>query len=124
IPAQGNDDISDLTRTVNSMLDRLEGSVGAQRQLLDDVRHELKTPITIVRGHLEMMDAGDTVDVEATRDIGIAELDRLTRLVEDIDLLAAVEGDQFAMAPVDLRALTAHLGELVMVIPGHDWRLE
>ena len=123
IPAQGNDDISDLTRTVNSMLDRLEGSVGAQRQLLDDVRHELKTPITIVRGHLEMMDAGDAGDVEATRDIGIAELDRLTRLVEDIDLLAAVEGDQFAMAPVELRALTARLGELVMVIPSHDWQL-
>ena len=123
IPAPGNDDISDLTRTVNSMLERLEGSVGAQRQLLDDVRHELKTPITIVRGHLEMMDAADARDVETTRDIGIAELDRLTRLVEDIDLLAAVEGDQFAMAPVELRALTARLGELVTVIPGHDWRL-
>ena len=38
------------------MLDRLEGSVDVQRQLLDDVRHELKTPITIVRGHLELMD--------------------------------------------------------------------
>ena len=50
LPAQGNDDISDLSRTVNSMLDRLEGSVDVQRQLLDDVRHELKTPITIVRG--------------------------------------------------------------------------
>ncbi len=123
IPARGNDDISDLTRTVNSMLDRLEGSVGAQRQLLDDVRHELKTPITIVRGHLEMMDAGDAGDVQATRDIGIAELDRLTRLVEDIDLLAAVEGDQFAMGAVELRALTSRLGELVMAIPGHDWRL-
>src|SRR5690606_4195853 len=89
----------------------------------DDVRHELKTPITIVRGHLEMMDAGDAGDVQATRDIGIAELDRLTRLVEDIDLLAAVEGDQFAMGAVELRALTSRLGELVMAIPGHDWRL-
>ena len=44
IPTGGNDDISDVTRTVNSMLDRLEGSVDVQRQLLDDVRHELKTP--------------------------------------------------------------------------------
>ena len=41
LSAQGNDDISDLSRTVNSMLDRLEGSVDVQRQLLDDVRHEL-----------------------------------------------------------------------------------
>ena len=124
IPEQGNDDISDLTRTVNSMLDRLEDSVDVQRQLLDDVRHELKTPITIVRGHLEMMDAGDVMDVENTREIGIAELDRMTRLVEDIDMLATVEGDQLAMTHIEVGALTARVGELVAVIPGHLWEVE
>jgi two-component system OmpR family sensor kinase len=118
---QGNDDISDLTRTVNSMLDRLEGSVDVQRQLLDDVRHELKTPITIVRGHLEMMNPSDAADVASTREIGMAELDRMTRLVDDIDLLATVEGDGFTMTEVDLAALTARIGELVAVIPGHTW---
>jgi two-component system, OmpR family, sensor kinase len=123
LPAAGNDDISDLTRTVNSMLDRLEGSVDVQRQLLDDVRHELKTPITIVRGHLEMMDASDAADVESAREIGMAELDRMTRLVEDIDLLAAAEGDQFNMSEVDVDALTDRVGELVTVIPGHEWVL-
>jgi len=121
---QGNDDISDLTRTVNSMLDRLEGSVDVQRQLLDDVRHELKTPITIVRGHLELMDPSDASDVASTRQIGIAELDRLTRLVDDIDLLATVEGDAYTMAEVDLAALTARVAELVSVIPGHTWSVE
>jgi two-component system, OmpR family, sensor kinase len=125
IPAQGNDDISDLTRTVNSMLDRLEGSVDVQRQLLDDVRHELKTPITIVRGHLEMMDAADSADVESTRELGIAELDRMTRLVEDIDLLAAAEGgDAFTMTDLDVDALTQRVGELVAAIPGHEWRVD
>ena len=121
---QGNDDISDLTRTVNSMLDRLEGSVDVQRQLLDDVRHELKTPITIVRGHLELMDPSDAADVASTREIGIAELDRMTRLVDDIDLLATVEGDGFTMTEVDLAALTSRIGELVAVIPGHAWSVE
>ncbi len=125
IPAQGNDDISDLTRTVNSMLDRLEGSVDVQRQLLDDVRHELKTPITIVRGHLEMMDPRDAADVEATREIGMSELDRMTRLVDDIDMLASVDsGEQFPTVDVDIAALTARVGELVAVIPGHDWSVE
>lgn len=121
IPVPGNDDVSDLARTVNSMLDRLEISVDEQRHLLDDVRHELKTPITIVRGHLEVMDTADADDVVATRDIGIAELDRMTRLVDDIDLLAAVEGDQYAFGLVDLDELTARVGALVMVIPGHEW---
>ncbi|WP_442576233.1 ATP-binding protein [Microbacterium sp. F51-2R] len=120
-PEQGNDDISDLSRTVNSMLDRLEGSVDVQRQLLDDVRHELKTPITIVRGHLELMNPSDVEDVESTREIGIAELDRMTRLVDDIDLLATIEGDQVEMGEVDLAALTSRVGELVAVIPGHEW---
>jgi two-component system OmpR family sensor kinase len=124
LPEQGNNDISDLSRTVNSMLDRLEGSVDVQRQLLDDVRHELKTPITIVRGHLEMMNPVDRDDVESTREIGIAELDRMTRLVDDIDLLASVEGEQFAMGEVDLDALTSRVGELVTAIPGHSWDVD
>jgi signal transduction histidine kinase len=124
LPEMGNNDISDLTRTVNSMLDRLEGSVDVQRQLLDDVRHELKTPITIVRGHLEMMNPVDLEDVESTREIGIAELDRMTRLVDDIDLLASVEGEQFALVDVDLEALTSRVGELVTAIPGHTWLVE
>ena len=121
IPAPGNDDVSDLARTVNSMLERLESSVDEQRHLLDDVRHELKTPITIVRGHLEMMDASDELDVATTREIGITELDRMTRLVDDIDLLAAVEGDQYAIGVVDIDTLTARVGELVVAIPGHEW---
>lgn len=121
IPADGNDDISDLSRTVNSMLDRLEGSMDNQRQLLDDVRHELKTPITIVRGHLEMMDVENPADVASTRDIGIAELDRMTRLVEDIDLLSSAEGDQFEISLVDVRELTERLGDLVGGFPGHSW---
>jgi len=124
LPTQGNNDIADLSRTVNSMLDRLEGSVDVQRQLLDDVRHELKTPITIVRGHLELMDAADADDVEIAREIGIAELDRMTRLVEDIDLLATVEGDTYTMTQVDLGALTARVAELVTVIPDHTWSIE
>jgi two-component system OmpR family sensor kinase len=57
IPVAGNDDVSELTGTVNDMLDRLDAALTGQRQLLDDVRHELKTPITILRGHLELLDA-------------------------------------------------------------------
>ena len=101
-----------------------EASFEAQRQLLDDVRHELKTPITIVRGHLETMNVDDAADVAAVREIGIAELDRMTRLVNDIDLLAAVDGDSYTFSVVDLGSLTQRVGELVSVIPHHDWRIE
>ncbi|WP_279071712.1 HAMP domain-containing sensor histidine kinase [Microbacterium lacticum] len=104
--------------------DGAEASFDTQRRLLDDVRHELKTPITIVRGHLELMDPNDPVDTAATRELGIAELDRMTRLIGDIDLLAAVEADSFSMGDVDLAELTRRVADLVGVIPGHTWRVE
>lgn len=124
LPEAGGEEIAGLSRTVNSMLDRIEMSVDVQRQLLDDVRHELKTPITIVRGHLETMDVANPSDVENTREIGIAELDRMTRLVDDIDQLATVEGGGLEMGVVDVDALTARVGELVTVIPDHEWTVE
>lgn len=99
-------------------------SAGAQQRLLDDIRHELKTPITIVRGHLELMDPRDAADAEAVRLLGIAELDRMTRLIGDIDLLAAVEADSFTMGSVDLADLTARVWALVGVIGDHRWTIE
>jgi len=104
--------------------DQEETAYEAQRRLLDDVRHELKTPITIVRGHLEVMDPNDPSDAAAIRDLGMAELDRMTRLIGDIDLLAAVETDKFTMSDVDLGLLTQRVGELVTVIPDHVWSVE
>ncbi|WP_136585241.1 sensor histidine kinase [Microbacterium hydrothermale] len=119
--AHGNDEISDLTTSVNSMLDRLAMSVDAQRQLLDDVRHELKTPITIVRGHLEMMDPSDPHDVRETRRLGMSELDRLTRLVDDIDALADVETSALSAEVIDVAALTDRVAGLAGALPGHSW---
>ena len=124
VPEDGDPELSDVSRTMNAMLERLEASVGGQRQLLDDVRHELKTPITIVRGHLETMDVDDPADVASTRDLGISELDRMTRLVEDIDLLSSAQADQFEMRPINVAPLTDRVGELVSAIPGHPFRVE
>jgi len=104
--------------------DSIEGAFETQQRLLDDVRHELKTPITIVRGHLEMMDAADSDDVESIRALGIAELDRMTRLIGDIDVLAAVEGGRLWRGDVDLAALTQRVFEMVGVIGDHAWRVE
>ncbi|GLJ79416.1 sensor histidine kinase [Microbacterium imperiale] len=104
--------------------DASDAAVEAQRRLLDDVRHELKTPIAIVRGHLELMDAADSADVETVRQIATAELDRMTRLIGDIDLLASVDGARFATDDVDLETLTQRVADLVTVIPGHDWAVE
>ena len=107
IPVTGTDDLSDLARTVNDMLDRLESAFGSQRELLDDVGHELRTPLTIVRGHLELLDPDDPEDVRATQALALDELDRMHRLVDDLVMLAAAERPDFVRpAPTDVGRLT------------------
>ncbi len=123
IPEVGNDDVTDLTRTVNDMLDRLDSALTGQQQLLDDVRHELKTPITIVRGHLELLDPSDRYDVEQTRTLAIDELDRMTGLVDDIAALAESRSSELRRVEVRADALTAEVHKKAQVIRGHDWVL-
>ena len=119
----GNDDVSAAGQTVNGMLDRLDLALTSQRQLLDDVRHELKTPITIVRGHLELLDAGNPGDVESTRSLALDELDRMSGLVDDIEALADAQVVVPAAVPADATELTRRVFEKASGIPNHRWML-
>jgi signal transduction histidine kinase len=95
IPESGHDDISALTRTVNEMLARLEAAFAGQRQFLDDAGHELKTPLTVIRGHMELLDSDDPAEVEATRQLLLDEIDRMSRLVGDLIMLAKTDRPDF-----------------------------
>ncbi len=107
IPEQGNDDVTALTRTFNGMLDRLESGFDSQRRFLDDAGHELKTPLTVLRGHLELLDTVSPEDVDETRALLLDEVDRMARLVGDLILLAKSNRPDFVQAtPVDLHDLT------------------
>ncbi|MBO1770949.1 HAMP domain-containing sensor histidine kinase [Agrococcus sp. TF02-05] len=115
------DDVSQLAITVNGMLDRLGGALGSQRELLRDVGHELKTPITIVRGHLELVDARDPADVEATRDLAIDELDRMARLVDDLRAAARLrDPGAFELRQTDVAALLEQIAEKARAIDGTE----
>lgn len=124
IPVNGHDDVSALTETVNDMLDRIDDALTGQRQLLDDVRHELKTPITIVRGHLELLDENSPAEVRAAREIAIDELDRMTGLVDDIDALARAERATELVELTDVADLTTMVFTKMQAISDHKWRLE
>lgn len=122
IPVVGHDDVSALTATVNDMLDRLDEALTSQRRLLDDVRHELKTPITIVRGHVELMNATDVADVEATRLIAIDELDRMSGLIDEIEVLAESRLLVTRRSTVHAAELAAEVFAKSRGIGGHTWR--
>lgn len=125
LPTTGNDDITALTRTFNGMLDRLETAFVAQRQLLDDVGHELRTPLTILQGHLELLDADDAAEVTETRDLLLDEVDRMSRLVEDLILLAKTERPGFLdLGPVDVAALTEAVAAKASGLGERGWSVD
>lgn len=125
IPVTGNDDLSDLSRTVNGMLDRLEGSFESQRRLIDDVGHELRTPLTVVRGHLELMDPRDAADAAETRDLALDELDRMNRLVDDLVTLATAGRPDFVRpGDTDLGRLLDDVHDKVRTLGDRRWLVD
>ncbi len=125
IEVTGNDEVADLGRTVNGMLDRLEEALDSQRRMLDDAGHELRTPITVIRGHLELMDEEDPDDVRGTRDLSIDELDRMARLVEDLLVLAKARRPDFLRRrEVDVAAVVRSTFEKAQALAPRTWVLD
>ncbi|GGV22981.1 two-component sensor histidine kinase [Actinomadura cremea] len=105
----GEDEISQLARTANATLDRLEKAVAQQRQFASDASHELRTPITGLRANLEdaAMHPGDN-DLPAVVASALRDTDRLESIVTDLLLLARIgTGGTVAHEPVDLSTLAA-----------------
>ena len=94
IPVSGKDEIAELGMTFNAMLDRLEAAFATQRAFVSDASHELRTPITIVRGHLELL-GDDPQERRETITLVTDELDRMSRFVDDLLVLAKSERDDF-----------------------------
>ncbi len=88
---RGDDELARLARSFNTTLDALERSVQAQRQLVADASHELRTPIASVRANVQVLEDADRLPPEELaalrRDI-VRELDELTALVGDVVQLA------------------------------------
>jgi len=124
IDVRGRDEISRLAATFNEMLDRLEEAFRIQRQFVDDAGHELRTPITIIRGHLEVAE-DDPEERLKTSALVMDELDRMNRIVNDLLLLAkARQPDFLDLATVDLRSLTEDLHAKATALAVRDWQLE
>lgn len=124
IPVQGKGDIAELAVTFNDMMDRLETIFNSQRQLLNDVGHELRTPITIVRGHLELM-GSTTEEQQETLDIVLDEIDRISRFIHELMLLAKAERPDFLVPEViDLASFTEELYVKITTLAERHWQLD
>lgn len=89
-------DVGHLARTFNLMLDRLEDGLRRERLFINEASHELRTPITICSGYLELIGADSTRE-EIDEAVGVVsdELDRMTRMVEELTVLARIGDPEF-----------------------------
>ncbi|MCF0082456.1 sensor histidine kinase [Streptomyces lomondensis] len=100
IPVHDKDEIGQLAGTFNDMLDRLDDAFTTKRQFMNDVGHELRTPITIVLSQLETLP-----DEPEARSQTVAvitdELHRMHRMAEELLMLAKARRPD-ALRPEDL----------------------
>ena len=108
-----------LAEAFNHMLDRLDRAFGRQRQFVSDASHELRSPLTAVRGQLEVLarqEHPSAAEIRRVEAVALRELDRVERLVEDLLTLAKLDE---GVAPRRRRLrLAPFLSELAESQPG------
>ncbi len=124
IRVQGSGEMAELARTFNRMLDRLQAVFESQRNFLRDASHELRTPITVIRGHLELMEDDLPAEQKPTLQLLFGELDRMSRLVRDLSLLAKTERPDFLkLDTVEVGELTEELYQKAKTLGERNWQL-
>jgi two-component system sensor histidine kinase MprB len=105
LEVRGHDELARLAQSFNATLDALERSVQAQRHLIADAGHELRTPIASLRANIQVLQEAQRLpphDLESLRQDVLAELDELTALVGDVvELARAGNGAGLQAAPLD-----------------------
>jgi signal transduction histidine kinase len=124
IDVSEKDEIGRLVHTLNEMLDRLEKAFSAQRRFVDDAGHELRTPITIIQGQLDVL-GDDPEDRRRTLEVVMDELDRMSRFVNDLLLLARAERPDFLnLDTLDVEKLTDEMQRKASSLGPRRWRVD
>ncbi|MHB1538085.1 MAG: ATP-binding protein [Solirubrobacteraceae bacterium] len=122
-----DDEVGRLRGAFDGMLERIAAGLDAQRQLLSDVSHQLRTPLTVARGHLEVLalnPAPERAEVSETTARVVAELSQMSTLVDRLLLLGRSSAPDFVEAePVALRALMGELFAAARVLADRSWKL-
>ncbi len=115
VKIQGRDEVAELARSFNEMARALQDQEEKRRQMLADIAHELRTPLSVMRGHLEaLLDGLYPLDSAHLAPIYNETL-LLQRLVEDLRVLSLAEAGKLPLekAWFDVSELVKEIVELV-----------
>ena len=101
------DELSALADALNAMLGRLEHAYAEQRRFVADASHELRTPVAIVRGNVELLRRGGVSPEDAEESLRMIESEsvRMTRLLDELLSLARLEGGMHTFQPLEVRTI-------------------
>lgn len=88
------DEFDKVNILFNGMMDEVEESINNQKRFVQDASHELKTPLTILKGHIKMLSRwgkNDKEVLENSLEVSLEEIDRLSKLVNDLLVLGRIE---------------------------------
>jgi two-component system, OmpR family, sensor kinase len=113
-----------VSRAVARLEDRLRQTLESQKEFIDDATHELLTPLTIIRGHLEL-GLDDPTERAGAVEVVTDEVIRMTRLVDELRVLAHTRRPDFLEAEqLDAGALVREVLDKVRGLAPRDWQLE
>jgi len=119
LSGSGRSEVEQLIQAFNDTLERLEKLFNSQRRFLADVSHELRTPLTVIKGEVGLMRLTGELEEESLRNIEL-EVDRLSRLVGDLLLLAQAETGQLplSLSPVELDTILLEVTQQMRTLAG------
>jgi signal transduction histidine kinase len=126
-PGGQSDEVKVLTDAFNHMLDRLTDAFAGQRAFVADASHELRTPLTVIRGQLEVLASQSNPSGEEVRRVERlvqAEIARVSRLVDDLLLLAKTEQTEFLQIErIDLSVYVRELWDGMSLLASRRFEL-
>ena len=126
LDAGEQDEVGGLVVAFNQMIARISDTLKAQQRLLADVSHQLRTPLTVMRGNLELLQISkdEPEEVITTAAVLLEEIDYMSSMIDKLLLLErSTSGGFLNVEPVDLRTFLYDLFGSAQMLGERNWTL-
>ena len=124
---KGSWEVHTLTDSLSKMIQSLDGNEKALQKFLSDASHELKTPLTVVRGYLDILSQPNvSEDVRLSAEKALKQSIRMQKIIDDLLQLAEIRGSEARLdTPIDLAVLVKEaLEDLANLDSGHILKID